>query len=222
VSRKVLIFVAFVMGLAAAGCDQNADGPTSGQQNFTPRWVLRDKDGNRMPAQVEPRCGHWSDSTSQEQCDPPEFGSSGHFPCARVIFWEDRYVNLQYDLKSGTIGPCMSGNLNGSESVRDLAPFGFNHVDDKCEGVLFRETLGGGNVTYDIYRDARDVFRAEGKDWYVSSEGCLDPGPCRQWRANTGECVEDFCARICPLKPVPSWIYELMPNPPYSMTVEYE
>ncbi|HEY0137001.1 MAG TPA: hypothetical protein VGB85_23120 [Nannocystis sp.] len=215
------------------GCDQAPDGEPMVEsedmdkpQVLSPRWVLRDKDGARMPALVEPRCGHWHDSQTQLHCDPPEFGSPGRFPCALVSFWEGQYINLQYELKSGTFGPCMSGQApaEGNSSLRELAGFGFHYTDDACEGSLFKEMLGGGGGNYgsDVSRHSRDVFRAVGKDWYISSEDCIDPGPCRIWLPSTSECQQDTCERLCPLKPVPQWLYELMPNPPYTMAVEYE
>lgn len=181
-----------------------------------PRWVLRDKDGERVQALVEPRCGTWPDAESWDRCDPLDPGSAADYPCVRIVDHQGRFINLQYDLASGQLGPCQGGlfaDIN-ADSI------GGSFLDSKCVGAQYGTP--SGNQGAPEFTSARPIYYGLGDLWYVSGEGCLDE--VAYWYLNDEKkCVGPLPPeRMCPILPVPDWVEGLLANPPYSVGVEYE
>jgi len=199
--------------------------PTGGETGQEPafgeaRWVLRDKDGVRVQALVEPRCGADLDvNTPLPRCLPLEFDSPNNFPCVRVIDHEGRFLNFLYDLKTGTIGPCAyKGALLEAFPHTPWSKIqGASFTNGECQGTAYTSTYDAlGSATF---TSPRLLFFAASDMWFVSEKGCLD---AEFWWVNQGVCVGPTSARLlCPVVVVPDWVKNLLPNPPYTMSVEY-
>lgn len=208
--------------LALIACDPPSEQEQTGA-SAPPRWVLRDKDGTQLRVLAEPKCGKYGTSEAQGRCLHPEFGSTGAFPCARIVFYEDRYINLQYDLQSGKIGPCM-GSMEAeiylNQSWRDgQAEF----TNDQCTGDPYISIHGALGQAPPIHSDTRELYVAEGSAlWYVSDQDC--PGVVDRWSWSliSMTCVKGEPAYLCPFRKLPNWVLDLLPNPPYTLTMEYD
>jgi len=184
-----------------------------------PRWVLRDKDGVRISAMVEPRCGDDPDAPTMAKCTPQPLGVGASFPCVRIIDYEGRFVNLQYELASGKMGPCQGvGSLDPEDTT--VAP---QYLTDDCSGEKY---VGLGLVNYGLpeFTTARNVFYALGQVWYGTGDNCVSDPQVWVIDSKTKECTGPKLApsRHCPLRPVPDWVQNLLANPPYTLAVEYE
>lgn len=184
----------------------------------TPRWVLRDKDGEPVKALVEPRCGHWGVSPANDRCMPLDFGSPNSLPCVRIIDHDGTFVNLNYDLLSGTLEPCMQGIGSVADPLRDT---GVIFLDAACEGAPYASIVAFG-IGSDFTR-SRDLIFADGDLWYVSEQGCPGLVMSYIWNPQTKTCVplgnDNF---VCPVLPVPVGIRGLLPTPPYTLGIEYQ
>jgi len=183
-----------------------------------PRWVLRDRDGVRVQALVEPRCGQWSDSEATARCRPLEFDSPNSFPCARVVDHEGRYLNLLFDLQTGKLDPCMfTADMAGDINLPWNEIPGAAFTNAECAGTAYSnlyDELGSSN-----YTRAHTIWFADGDMWLVSEKDCL---VSNFWWSDFGTCKgPGGLSRRCPLVVVPDWVKNLLPNPPYTMSVEY-
>ena len=183
------------------------------------RWVLRDKDGVRVKALVEPRCGAWSNITAQEKCAPLEFMSPNSFPCVRVVDYNGRFLNIQYDLETGRIEPC---NLSDDNSIgyekaelADVLLQGFGTPN--CDGPPFGPAVAG--EFGDEFTSSKRLWFIAGDPWYPGEVGC---GYRDMWYRDLDlMCKGPYQAGyVCPMLAVPDWAQDLLPNPPYSMKVE--
>jgi len=198
-------------GVARALCDYTP----------APRWVLRDGDGVRVQAMVEPRCGIVGDLKGQ--CLPLEFGPSGRFPCVRVIDHEGRYINLLYELATGLIGPC---NLIYEDDVEKKwkVDRGALYLQEGCEGDPYTPSGSGFQYGNPQFTSPRVVTYADGNFWYPSELSCFDlETPQWEYSVETQECyVPPQFFDVCVYRPMATWVHELLPNPPYTMEVEYD
>lgn len=179
---------------------------------YNPRWVLRDGDGVRVQALVEPRC-----HGSHIPCPPLEFGSPDGIPCVRVIDHESRYVNLLYDLNTGQLGACMRNSQYSDIDKPWSEVPGAAFPNAQCEGTAY-----AGHLYPDIeeFTEAGTLYFAENNLWLVSTEGCL---LTTYWLRGGVACEGpkgEFT--LCPLVVVPDWVQMLLPNPPYTLAVEYD
>jgi len=177
-----------------------------------PRWALRDRDDNRVQALVEPRCGD-GDAESWSRCNPVDPGSSSNFPCVRIIDHEGDFINLQYDLESGQIGPC-----RGQVIYEDLLSLGAEYLNAQCEGTPYASAGSSGG--FPEFTTTRVIRFTVDNIWYVSEPGCLED--VLVWGGVNCEEGPFKAGSICPIRPVPDWVKNLLPNPPYTMAVEYE
>lgn len=185
------------------------------------RWVLRDRDGVRVQALVEPRCGYFGGVETRPRCLPLEFGSANDFPCVRVIDIEGKYVDIQYELKSGKLGPCNYAPNSGGDIDQDWNEVvGTSFTDPQCGGTPYTTVEAGVGYFGAEFTRSRELWFAEGKAWFVSKAGCLTTD---FWGAGVNNtCVGPFKGETqCPLIAVPGWVEDLLPNPPYTMAVEY-
>lgn len=182
-----------------------------------PRWVLRDKDNNRVQAMVEPRCGHGPFGESWTRCNPLDPGASTDLPCVRIVDHQGSYINLQYDLASGQLGPCQ-GTESNDDPDADLDSLGY-FLNDKCDGDQFRHQEDP--LLEPEFVRARTVYYAAGEMWYLAEEGCI--GTADTWARGGNKCYgQPLQYSLCPLRVVPQWVKNLLPNPPYTMAVEYD
>jgi len=226
--------ISAILAMILASCDP-ADGSGGGQLVEprstcdyvpAPRWVLRDNDGNRVQAFVEPRCGRNSEAPSQRDCLHVDPASSSNFPCVRVFDHAGSYINLQYDLATGGLESChgnMSTKIDLTKNVRDVIISGY-FLDEKCDTTPY---LPGYGEIGEGGTDSIRLFFAEGKAWHTSGEGCIG-GIGIETKVWVWDIESKLCkgktstSPLCPVKPIPDWVLNLLPNPPYTMAVEYE
>jgi hypothetical protein len=180
-----------------------------------PRWVLR------VQALVEPRCGRKTNAESWSHCHPLDPATSSNFPCVRIIDHEGSFVNLQYDLATGRLGPCQGGehsDINAEWSVLPVA-----YLNEACEGERYViTTLGGPDSGSPEFTTARPLYYAAGDIWYIAGAGCHFT-TVAVWSIDSNKCVGPVNLQsLCPLQVVPDWIQNLLPIPPYTMAVEHE
>jgi hypothetical protein len=208
------------------GCEPSTDASASATSsdcaedatcNTTSRWVLRDKDGKAVEALVEPRCGHAGVPAAAERCLPLEFGSPNSFPCVRIIDFEGQYINLQYDLLSGTLEPCMYPGGGKDGELREYTSF----IDSDCAGEPYGALSEIGYQAPEFTR-ARDLLYAADEVWYLSEVDCLEDVVRYRYSVQLDECYPLGEYFMCPFRPVPLGVRELLSNPPYTLHVEYE
>lgn len=207
------------LGYMMAACDRQ--GPSSASETgcgcttVVPRWVLRDKDGERVDALVEPRCG-------TAACPPLELGvMSKSAPCVRVITHGDRYVNLLFSLDAGDVGVCMH---NAQDPLSDLSrswkEAGAFFTNAQCAGQAFGHPITSAELEG---AQGRALFFAENDMWYLAAAGCVK-GP--RWVfdfVDTKACVEVVGDElICPFERIPQWAKSLLDRSPYTLAVESE
>lgn len=193
------------------GATTGGTGPLA--PGYRPRWVLRDKDGVRIQAFVEPRCNY-----PYIDCWPLDFGSPNSFPCVRVISHEGKYINFWYNMEDGELGSC-NWYLERADQVgkawKELPGAAF--TNDQCEGTVYTslgDPIGGEFLA------VRTLYFAADDLWFQSEEGCLDT---QFWVAGMGTCNGPTgVVHLCPIVVIPDWVKTLLPNPPYSLAVEYD
>jgi len=211
---------------SATGASTSADTGETGPEPFLaePRWVLRDRDGQRVQALVEPRCGiNFSGRVeSMERCWPLNFDTAKNFPCVRVIDHESRFVNVEFELESGKLGPChydtllMHGDLE--KQWNELPGIAF--LDDQCAGEPHGLSTSGIGYMNPEFTVPRVLYAADGDLWYLAEQGC-NAGPFWYTDFPDPNCLYYGEAWQCPYKKVPEWVENLLPNPPYTLDVEY-
>ncbi len=179
---------------------------------YQPRWVLRDKDGARVQALVEPRCNY-----PYTDCWPPDFGPPNSIPCVRVISHEGKYINFWFNLASGELGTCHWDLERANQLGKTWKDLGAAFANNQCAGTVYGpilDPIGGEFIA------ARRLFYAEDDLWFQSEEGCLD---AQFWVGGMGTCNGPTgVTHLCPIIVVPDWVKTLLPNPPYSIAVEYK
>lgn len=222
--------VAALLGATASGCDAGApaDAPQHRAEPTcdkapAPRWVLRDKDGIRVTAMVEPRCYETLGAPSTAECFPLNIASNSSYPCVRIIDHEHRYINLLYHLETGKIEPCQQGP-EVSDINQTWLQVGAFVLNADCSGPRYLVPHNSGANFYEPeHTRTREVVLAEGKMWHLSRVGCLTTD--QAWVPDgPNSCHEGLLQPwpLCPMREVPLWVQELLPNPPYTMAVEHE
>jgi len=110
-----------------------------------------------------------------------------------------------------------SGNISQPwESIPEV-----KYINSMCEGERYYSAKYGDGYYFPEFTAGRGFVFVEGKLWYPSEQGCLEGVPV--WRVLTGTCGKGPQPEtICPIRIVPDWVENLLPNPPYSLAVEYE
>jgi len=224
--------LALTGALAGVACDPSsvpANEPgvdARGACDYTPapRWVLRDKDGQRVQALVEPRCGQGSNASADSRCLPLDFGTSSSFPCVRVIDHDGRYINILYELTTGLIEPCQGG-LDGELDSEWKKDRNARYLQPGCEGDPYAVLGEEGSFSPESL-NGRSVRYVEGNFWYLSESSCVERDTSHwQWNSFDQKCVEvlpPYIPALCVFRPTPEWVHTLLPNPPYTIAVEYD
>lgn len=204
------------LSTAEVGCPDCGSCPCES----LPRWVLRDKDGVKVRAHVEPRCTHQKDTEASDECQPVNFVSELTFPCVRIIDHEGHYINLQYYLKTGALEECMK--YGGDDPEQPFSEVSYlKYTDDTCQGPPYRGVVPDYYFAPFFVR-SQDLLWAEGSIWYLSGHDCQTAVDTYSIDTDTHNCTPLGKQNLCPLQPVPQWVRELLPNPPYSLSVEYQ
>lgn len=100
--------------LEDAGSDYDAEDDDSVEQacdcpmGDTPRphFVLRDRNGEAVVADVWPSCGANRTSDHHEECMSSPFKGVSDFPCVLVNYLGQQQLDVYYELATGLPGPC--------------------------------------------------------------------------------------------------------------------
>lgn len=166
-----------------------------------PHWILKDKDGNPVQADVYP--GYSARVTKFSEIAPE---------CVSVSYIGKRSVGLGYLLATGTLAvqsDCVYGVANYA-TWRD-GPYRI-FADAACQGdPYYLGVLSGvkiGGTFYYADGDPSIVKAATYYQWNTTSSTCVAVSP-----ANGQD--------LWMLKPVPADIVSLLPDAPYSMELVY-
>jgi hypothetical protein len=136
-----------------------------------------------------------------------------------VIDHEGRHINLLYDLATGMIGPCTydPGYELGYLEKPWSEFMGAVFSDPQCAGQPYE---GHYDAIEPELLPTRRIYFAESDYWYIDGSACVEMD---HWYLEVDlTCVGPYKDDVCPLKPIPGWVQNLLPNPPYTLDVEYE
>lgn len=166
-----------------------------------PHWVLWDKDGNSVNADVYP-----SDPLSQEK---NRFEPS--YSCVYIYFLDDKRLYFVYNLGTGNISAQCYNPIYISDTWKENINTYF--LDDNCNGSTYSNT---GSVYAQILIVSGIVYYVDGhpdiENPSVYYKWVNDE--CHEYK-NTNE--DNFWA----YKPVPSWVLNALPDAPYTLSLEY-
>ena len=204
----------------------NAEMQEMQEMHRGPAWVLRDGDGNALDAMVTPHFGY-RDSVAWHDYKYPSFGNDAEFPCVRVEDLAGFYMNVSFSLETGTMTECNppSGGVYDQPDV-----FFF---DDACEGAAYISShpmswklSDGADVPFST-RDARRIYTIDGVPHFAdeAAKSKLEDPFYRYGSDPTGAtgCHEQLIGTrfLAPLAEVPESVVNALPNPPYTLAMEY-
>jgi hypothetical protein len=180
------------------GSDAKAQEPT-GDGLPRPHWVLRDKNGDAVQAEVYP--GYAYDTYVQ------------HFTtvnplCVSISFMGARSIGLPYKLSTGKLDGC-----EGSPPVASWR--------DWPSAYFVTATCNGAGYYIGPYFSGIKV----GSTYYhADGPATMHVATVYSWNAQTSMCTAYTPANgqdVWAYKPVPSDVVNLLPNPPYTMELVY-
>jgi len=125
------------------------------------------------------------------------------------------FINLQYEHCQGRqIGSVTDPPENLASVVR--------YSNKDCNGPKYVAAVDGVGYHNPEFTVARDLYLADGDPWYASGKGCLEHTDTWIFVPDEDICLKSSKNSICPFERVPTWVQDLLPNPPYSMDIEYE
>ena len=167
-----------------------------------PHWVLRDKDGAPVQAEVQP--GY---------AKTVRFASGGE-TCVWIEHAGTRAIQLGYDLTSGKVAKwseCSRGS-----SVTDGADWHaiiIAYADDACAGTTYQSTTR-----------AELMPMVNGVLYYTSEDAAPSSATLYAWNAAQSKCEaapNSMPINFRAMKPVPSEVVNLLPNAPYTLELVY-
>jgi hypothetical protein len=197
---------------AASSSGSSTTGSTTGEPVEPPhlagRWILRDADGVAIDAFVEPSC-----RTSLSNCVIPPVGHVGPIApqCIRVVWLGDEFLDVRYASETGRAEECVAQGalpaFPGSYPTPDCAPPGYMFPSEGTEDAeLWTRRLA-------VLDDDTVLYEA-------NEHPSLDIFPAYGW---SGECVQNPLLGgndLVPWLPLPGWVADALPNPPYVLEWE--
>lgn len=170
------------------------------------QWVLRDKDGNAVPAVFEPVC------TGENVQDCSILMDESTYPCILVKYLNGVPIWTLYNLSSGKPEACYP-NIETWNEASNTSEGGLIYDNENCSGVpfvidgLWRESkrikIGGTLYYVDLNKPTQDV-----SPWFQYSNGCI-------------ETENKFSIGVRQVEPVPSSVTSLFDaNAPYTINLE--
>lgn len=189
------------LGMSSAVSSASVGGSTGlvGMAGPGGHWVLRDSADEPIEALIFASC-------SPGALCGPQFAEQA-YDCVNISYYGQDYVNVLYQLATGSVGPCYAQ----TSSWDDLG-FGY-YLNSQCTGEQVATSTG-----------AR-VFVA-GTLYF--SDAMLDAGdvPSTYYLRSGAQCLEvdnsTAQLRFYPYREVPPSVLNLLDNPPYSVSIEYQ
>jgi hypothetical protein len=185
------------------------DTETEPEDAPSPRWALRDRFG-------EPVDGLFYPSPYGE----PVIFWEQEPECIIVSYFEQTKISLYYNLDTGRPEDCEMP-LENNDSWH-LAP-SIYFVGPECSGVGYYGYHAPGSDSY--YSLPLSVVRINDEFWYIDGEpDHLDIEKYYFWNESSTECTEiDNVSSLAfwRYKRVPDWVLAILPDPPYTLKIEY-
>lgn len=189
--------------------DTDTDPDTGGEPSddpppILPTWILRDADGVPFPALLSPACGH-EDSVAGE-CPAPKIGDPLPYNCVTINVYDDKIWNVSYRLSNGSAHDCHRefASAQSTDAITYLSP--------DCSGTEFLRAPGVGALR--VIDD--ELFYATNEELEFFDCPTLS-------NYQSGTCGAFTFGGSCSLYemiPVPAEALTLLPNPPYTLTLE--
>lgn len=186
-------------GTARADTATNAGTDAAAPSVPNPRWVLRDKDGAFVSADVHP--GYTASL--------PRFGSTPD--CVSIAHYGQQRIDMNYELATGAIG-ARAADACPSAIMAEAAEW---HVT----AALWWYSDAG--CTKPIASSHMQVFSVAGRLYHSGTGAPTAPAKVYAW-TSYGACegIENT-AKYWAVEPVPADVVNLLPNPPYSLELAY-
>lgn len=198
------------------GAAETDGGETSGddspsQPPILPTWILRDADGNVVPALVSPSCG--TDPSEAGPCPPGEPAGEYPYNCVFISAYESQYWSVSYRLSNGSATGCYA-----PQSLSDVALYPRSDDPDAPPSC-------GVGQAYHWSPGIESAKLLDGRLMYASAE--LEPVDDSNgfWRGTPANCEGlggvNSLPWYYPLIDVPTAVTDVLDNPPYSVALEY-
>lgn len=176
------------------------DGGTGGggSTGVHPRWVLYDGSGDPVDAIVTAPFLAPNEYPAAQSVGTTIDPGSTPLNCASVRAFNSDVLPAPfvYHLPSGSLSQCASDQ---SESAI--------YLDSQCAG-----TEHFGASVFHVLKVGQEVLWPKGEIVEPDTVYSLDNGSCVE-RSNS--------SKLIPFQPVPAWIRDALPNPPYTVRPEY-
>lgn len=193
-------------GGALAGHGGSAGSSSAAAQSVgdglpNPRWVLRDKDGAPVEAQVN----LWANDFT------PHFGKHTDKPARECIsvqyMGSQRVGGLTYRLDTGKIAETCS-TVRVATVVSDTKSFLF--LDAACSGTAYVDVTA-----------AKNTYVIAGQPHYVETEDRVQVPASTPYKWTSGACAASSSAGpMYPVVPIPA-PYDALPRAPYTLELVY-
>jgi hypothetical protein len=114
-------------------------------------------------------------------------------------------------------GPDLRQELPSWESI-----YGVNYLNAECEGERYYSAMYGDGYYFPEFTAGREFISVEGKLWYRRSRTAWMTYPWCGVSSKVNVSDSPQAETLCPMRRVPEWAENLLPNPPYTLAVEYE
>lgn len=163
------------------------------------QWILRDKNGDIINAVFEPKC------IGETQGDCLSFSSEKDYPCISLQYLDTKPVWVNYDIKTGSPVSCYT---------KQEAWYGFYFDNADCSGTPYSTDFFG-------LIEIRELLRKENKLYWTNPES--NEIQISQPYSLEGESCTEIgfdIPLVHKITEIPSEIYELLPNGPYTISLE--
>jgi hypothetical protein len=179
------------------GAEDGGNGG-GGSTGVHPRWVLYDGNGDSVDAIVSSPSRAPDQSPMNQPAGAVVDPTSVQRDCASVIAIGNDVlpVSVPFELATGDIGRCAT----------DYTQMVY-YLDAQCRGTAYMTASA-----FFIARVGQEVVWPQGEIVEPSSFYRMNDGTCEERTSTT---------KLVPLQPVPTWIRDALPNPPYTVRPEY-
>lgn len=205
-----------------AGSATTSDDP--GSPPVLPTWILRDADGEPVPALVSPSCGQMA--SLEGPCPLQEIGDEHlDYNCVTVAVLYGREWNIAFALDDGSPTDCVRHfDSWDSPSTDDSAPGTYLEAD--CAGLVYSpaggpaSTIDVGGALYYGFGEAAEL-PCSGSVPISRYERFYDQDGPAHWACSNSMATGDCSLFGYPFVEATAEVYDLLDNPPYTLTLEY-
>lgn len=166
------------------------------------QWVLRDKDGNAVPAVFEPVC----EGEKKEECKLS--ADEKTYPCAFIHYFDGNALWVAYDLETGKPENC----------YRDLESWDYTgayYDNETCEGIPYAEATAPQKFI-------NNIIKVDGKIYYIDTKKTGTLFQAAYYKSGD-ECFPlegQANYELRPYEELPISMSNILVNAPYTITIE--